>query len=702
MSKTEKNIQFRDARDRVIDQLGFGETYPLRDLPVRDERLTVPFDSVARVPVDNSQPGVSYQVFDKDGRPVTRTEDGRQVEVKADGTGTTVLLETPPIQVDVTYSILARKARTGREAYLHQSATIKVGLDTDLEAWILAPLLNGGVDEPSRSDPRIIDYGMTVEVTIADSQEGVDYRLVDVSATEEVVLSAPDVRGIGGDIILRSGPVYEDTDIRIRATKTFDPAEGRQTQTDLLVAVLPLKVRANRSLQISVAPSPVVDFRGQATVRIAPTQRTATYRLFAHRILDPEYVHTPAPDSAVVRLRVPGEPEVQVRRPPLPETWRDPPDYSPVGETRPGNGGDLLLELPSTEEDHLVIVQASKEHQAGAENTVPSSVQLQQPALVLVRPDPAPALRLGVVMANGKTDGVLRAFDGQLGVFYYFRKTANGKEFKWPAYFHKQDAHDPQLNKGVDQLAVDVDFVVAADRAGTKADTARIRSEMAPEAPRLETGRLPGGTTLHGRAVKAQTRIEMSLNETAQIPALPAIRPESPGVDRDKPARILVIASHEGDRYELTLEGEEVKRARNGNGDDLVFVTEPLAVDTTFEVRVTRPDDAGIPVERVVRVPVLVRPDAGLAVSVAAAQVDHNKATDVQVEGSQHGVIYQLQAAGNPLGKGVEGNSEQIALTTGPLTADIILTVRASRAVDPEVWVDLQQQVTVSVRPAAG
>jgi hypothetical protein len=56
------------------------------------------------------------------------------------------------------------------------------------------------------------------------------------------------------------------------------------------------------------------------------------------------------------------------------------------------------------------------------------------------------------------------------------------------------------------------------------------------------------------------------------------------------------------------LNGKPVKRALNGNGKDLVFITDSLLEDTTFEVVVTRPADQGIRVERVVQVRVHVKP----------------------------------------------------------------------------------------------
>lgn len=93
---------------------------------------------------------------------------------------------------------------------------------------------------------------------------------------------------------------------------------------------------------------------------------------------------------------------VQVRRPMVPETWQDPADYDPAGDARPGNGGALEIGLAPLDEDTLVIVQAVKEHQVLAGRGIPSSIQLEQPALVLVRPNPVPALKLSVMMEGDK------------------------------------------------------------------------------------------------------------------------------------------------------------------------------------------------------------------------------------------------------------------------------------------------------------
>ncbi len=65
-------------------------------------------------------------------------------------------------------------------------------------------------------------------------------------------------------------------------------------------------------------------------------------------------------------------------------------------------------------------------------------------------------------------------------------------------------------------------------------------------------------------------------------------------------ARILVPDSVVGERYQPFLDGVAVRQAKNGNGGELVFRTDPIEADTTFEVRVPRPGDPGIPVTRAV------------------------------------------------------------------------------------------------------
>ncbi|MGB1015766.1 MAG: hypothetical protein ACPG4T_16635, partial [Nannocystaceae bacterium] len=69
-------------RDRLIDLLGLGETYPLFDVGVTEE-LKVPFNTNARLVVNPSQEAVHYQLRDNMGdgpsqrrdQPLERIED---------------------------------------------------------------------------------------------------------------------------------------------------------------------------------------------------------------------------------------------------------------------------------------------------------------------------------------------------------------------------------------------------------------------------------------------------------------------------------------------------------------------------------------------------------------------------------------------------------------------------------------------------
>jgi hypothetical protein len=580
-------FRVRDARDRLIDLLGLGETYPLRDLPVPDEGLTVPFNQSARVSIEASQRDVVYELRGEGGTPLP----------PARGNGGTLYLKTPPMREDTTYNILARKIATGpevREVYLQQQVTVKVGLDLTLRARVLeAAPLDPRIDPPGDGDARIVAWGTRVRVQVDHSQEGVDYHLVQFAGGEEQTLS-PDERGNQGDIFLLADAVSEDVDLRICATKVFDPSEKRPQETGLLNAVLPLKVRARRDLTVVVEPSPILDFGENATVRIDNTQASTRYSVYVRAVSDSDFVFT-AGGSELLGVDVEDAPRVNVRRPPELEVWEDLAGFEWVGTPAPGNGGSLSLPVNGRIRDSVILVRAQKEHQARV--NIPSSVQLQQAALLLVRPDPGPPLRLGVELAGARTTGTLEVAGGQLGVFYYVRRETAGAALGLPAYFHKTDERNAALNKGLEQLRIEVDFVLS--RGTVRPATSAELASTPPLTPLLSTGPLDVGTTLYFRAVKAQTRVAKDLTQTARIEPVPEIRTEP--VPKGSPAKIVVLASVVGDRYQLTQAGQPVGQAREGNGADLTFTTGPLHAATEFQVLVTRLRDTGIPVERRVR-----------------------------------------------------------------------------------------------------
>ncbi len=548
----------------------------------------------------------------------------RRSRFQTDGRGVTVLLETPAVREDITYGIFARKyqpekGRTAPGVRLQGCAAIKVGLDKSLSAEILdAPPLDPAAVDRIPAEPRIIDYGTAVKVRIRKSQEGVDYRLVYFKpgnpAAEVKLSDGPDVRGDLDDIILSSGPINEDEDIdlRIRASKTLDPSERRASLTDLLEVALPLRIRARRTLRVAVEPSPIVNYQQGVTVKIEETQKSAKYRLYFCAIPDRDFVHGGEAGQEVIKVSEPREPNVEIRKPLPSAVWQELEDYQPLGDPQSGNGGDLSFTLKALSDDTLIVIQALKEHLISETGPgpkfTPSAVQLDQAAVILVRPNPAPQLTLRVPLAGSKTDGTIQVSNGQPGVFYFFRQSPKGKEFSWPAYFHQRDHRDGTLNKGLGQFGLEIDFVIAANPAAVGNVGSPNPAKTPPEPPLLETGPLNADNTLYLRAVKAQTQISTPLVDTPQIGLLPEIRPEQSAVDMGSEARILVIASKPDEKYQVMLNGNAVKRALNGNGKDLVVITDPLRADTTFEVVVTRPAEQGIRVERLVQIPVQVKP----------------------------------------------------------------------------------------------
>jgi hypothetical protein len=603
-----EHFAVRDARDRLIDLLGLGETYPLRDVPVRDERLTVAFNQPAQIPIEHSQRGVLYQLrSDRDDAVITRPEGAKSVTVEAEGNDETLYLLTPPIQEDITFNILARKLATGREAYLQQQATVKVGLDIRLPARILdAALLDPNLQTRPDDAARIVAHGARVKVQIDLSQEGVDYHLLSTVNGNETKLS-PMVRGRQADaIVLETEAVAEDVDLRIRATKVFDPSENRPTQTDLLEVVLPLKVRANLAPPVSVKSTPIVGYGKGAVIQIQGTQPSASYHLYLRAALDSDFVFEASAEEQL-GVDVENEARVLVRRPPKHPIWHDIEGFRPIGTAAQGDGATLSLPLDALTRDSVILVQAQKQHRAAGALSIPSSVQLAEGALILVQPDPKPPLELKVVMDGEHTTGTLDMIGGQPGVFYYVRTKPDGDDLGPPAYFHKTDERNPAENKGIGQLRVEGDFAITRGTLRPATTSAELAATP-PLPPQLETGPLDAGTTLHLRAVKAQTRVAVKVTKTALIAKLPEIAAVPASVPKGTAATIVVRTSVAGERYELLLDGQVIGQPLDGNGADLTLTSGALQAATRFAVRVTRPNDSGVQVTQHVNVNVSIDP----------------------------------------------------------------------------------------------
>lgn len=599
----ERQLRVRDARDRVIDLLGFGHTYPLRDLPLPEQIIVSP-GTRARIPIAFSQKGVTYELRDRtSGLPVLDAGG----PITADGTGGPIELITPLIDVDVSYRILAVKqegAQTAqrREAWLRTAVRVIEGVDPSLEARILLPLLDPQIDDPQPSNARLGDWGVEAEVEVLASQEGVTYEIIEHAAdlsdvTKHRVLSAPSI-GKSGRLVLRTVPIKEDIDLRVRGKKATGSPASPVLRIGILDLVLPLRVRANPAIAAQVVP-PVVAYGAAAVVRLEATQPSVEYRVYRARVRDRDFVFGPGTGAPTIDIGIPGEGRtVRLER-------RDGlSGFVPAGEARPGNGGVLDLAIGSGADDALLLVQASKHHQirplgTGSE-VLASMVQLDRALAVLVRPNPAPALRLEVAMASGATTGSLLVSGGQPGVLYELRLDGLAQPIARPAYFHQRDDQSDQLNKGIEQLAIGVDAVIARDRPLPAGDP----RTTPPASPLLDTAPLPADTRLEVLARKVMSGLTATLTLRAVLAAVPAVTAVPARVAPGGAAKIVIAASRTDERYWLLRGGQPIGDAVAGTGAQLELSTGALGERTVFTVVMTRLDAAALTVDRHVQITV--------------------------------------------------------------------------------------------------
>ncbi len=239
---------------------------------------------------------------------------------------------------------------------------------------------------------------------------------------------------------------------------------------------------------VAVEAAAIVDDHQSAVITIAQPQPGATYWVYTRPIAAQAFVRSAATDADILTVPVPGKPAVRLRPPNVSETWA-PADAIEVE----AYGPEVLPVMvgPFTE-DCWVVVQ----NQATAE--------FEHVAAILVRPNPAPPLSLTVLQAEGTSAGTHQVVGGQPGVFYHFRREPGG-DVGLPVYIHERDADDPTVYKGVSQLAVGVNLAVAPN-------------DFPPETPIFTAGDVPSGTPLYVRAVKAQTGVEIELEQPVIVP----------------------------------------------------------------------------------------------------------------------------------------------------------------------------------------
>ncbi|MDU9050622.1 MAG: hypothetical protein Q3M30_17380 [Candidatus Electrothrix sp. Rat3] len=564
--------KLRAARDRIIDLLGIGKTYPLIDLDIKDE--SVLYGKKANVLIIFGQSAVSYQLFWK-----KENNEDQLVDSTSKRSGEDVVLTiTEPIKTNETKLIYKVKAKKNDHdaIELSKKAIVRVGINAKINGvGVIKEIRSGEEHNIDIDEPPLIHFGSKVQVQLDGVQEGVRYRLVLVSDSQvKKVLSGYIATKEGkNSIILESKNITEDTELSIEASKIDSGGAGNAEILENLPILV--RVRANPDIKIIKNNDPyeydIVEPGKTVNIPLRNSQKGVRYQSFQRQLIDADFIFGDGERTGLM-IPVDGFDAVHVNMPkPLSEWEKIPKGFSVTGDEQDGTDGQLTLS-PPLNEDSLIIIRAEKKHKEDS-----SAVQLKQAVVLLATPHPNQALSLQLHIKNGKAHS-LQVADGETGVFYHFRLEENGDEICLPAYFHQWADGERANNKGIGEeetegLRIEKDFVVTSIE--------NLQTPILSFSPPLS---LNDDTTLHIQARKARTNVSTKLEYPVKLPSVPAI--EEPGpVMADGKATIRVTNSKNEVRYQLWQDGETLLQEKEGNNGLLEFVTPSVIEETNFTIR---------------------------------------------------------------------------------------------------------------------
>jgi hypothetical protein len=398
------------------------------------------------------------------------------------------------------FTVAHTEWRRRRREHLASKLGISLGLDSRLRATVVDSPLVPGYSAVTGSEPHVIDYGESITVSIDGSQEGgATYSLL--RASDEVTISTEPVEGNGKTIEVITVPNFEDFIVRVHVERLFD-------DPILLDAVLTLKVRANPAVGVEAKESPLVDPVGTSTITIHDSQTSVTYSVYARKLLDGDFFQPE--DVATVTVAVPAITGISAAAtmrflPATSEVWNVS-DYALVAEAISGNGGDLHISIGTIPHDSIVAVRAHKDH--GATPPDATDLQITQSVALLARPGAAPALVLAQL-----SDNVVSVTGGEAGVLYYLLDPVSNEVLGKPAYFNRTDVDDPAQNRGIGQLRIARDLVVALGPIAAGAD----RTTTAPLDPTITLSSWPANNTVKVMAIRARTGVAWENAKTMEI-----------------------------------------------------------------------------------------------------------------------------------------------------------------------------------------
>ena len=422
----EAHHEFRTARNRLIDCLDIGYTYPLPDLPVFPESNTYYQEEQPLIFVDHTEKDVWYLLWYKD------QEEGQwnPTEARLRSPGGQIQLFAPPLYQDalVYYRIEARKFIKGYtlQGWLAEELIIYIGVNKNL---------NIHFGEGAKTV--LIDYNTTATAILKESQDSITYQLF-ADETGEMAISSKQF-GNGKDLPIQVDPdpdpeenFKEDLEtIFVQAYKDLDQDEEPDDPEHIFMIPTDLNIQVRPNPAVTFTPEyQIVDFLGKATLEIPKPQSSAAYRVGTLELpFDAFSFEPPASWNFLTALNEQEEP-VYIRA-----------DFLYDGPFLEGDP----LQTSELAEDSLLFVEAYKEN---------GSAQLLHPkAVVLVRPKPTVSIQWPQSPVKAGELAHIILTKTQKGVHYQLYLEEDGEQIPVgkPGY-HFEDRAIETMRIGIDLL----------------------------------------------------------------------------------------------------------------------------------------------------------------------------------------------------------------------------------------------------------
>ena len=579
-------LRLRDRRDRLISLLGIGLPWPLRGIPFKEEQVMVATGKSAAIELRYSQRGVNYQLVE--------VASGAPVGEAAAGSDGPLSLTTPAISRDLILRVQASvlppspvATANGRLRSTLVVGEIQVveGVDPGLPLRLLD--LNKNPLSPLHPEGAALlaHHGQGLLVEVAASQEGVVYEVIDNAQRKtpfanQKPLSAK-VTGTSGPIVLElTSPADEDQDLAVRATLERQRGRAKSEDRKVLLAVLPLRVRANRALPLRL-DVPVVAADTPASVAIGAaaaagvngSQKSVRYQLLARPLGDADWRFDDP--SRAPELTTIGDDAAGFPAQPASDQASDQSNGIGIGT---GNGAILTLQQVVSGEGMVLAALARKQHRLAPlgdpdGRTHPSEVLLHQAAVVFTQPD---AQRQLFLRRQSEGRCVWSFWGGQPGVAYSLQAAGADTPLAPPVPVPEL-AEAPGGLRGIGRMRLGRDLLVAA----------------ADGPPRSELERDPAAVAnLRLLARFLRSGVEVALERP---PILVWVEP--PAVAAAGSATVKVWGLQPNEQAKLMLQKVELAAPQAGSQDpakSIDLVPGPLAQSTVLDLVITDGETSNI------------------------------------------------------------------------------------------------------------